>query len=109
MHECRLRSAGALMTGEAKRIQALREQTDAGGHDEAELENLTQELGRATGLGGRSRSFADASERARMAVQKAIKRAIDEIALANPVVGRDLASTIETGTLCCYRPDLKTT
>ena len=44
------------------------------------------ELARATGLGGRMRSFADASERARTAVRKAITRAIREIAAANPAV-----------------------
>ena len=48
------------------------------------------------------RSFADAPERARTAVRKAIKRAIDEIAAANPAIGEHLAQRVETGSTCCY-------
>ena len=87
-----------------ERIRAIREQPEMGPADEAELATLTQELTRAMGLGGRTRSFADAQERARTAVQKAIKRAIEAIALANPAVGRHLSERIETGAVCCYRP-----
>jgi hypothetical protein len=39
----------------------------------------------------------------RIAVTKAIKRAIDEISAANPVVGRHLALRVEAGTACRYR------
>jgi hypothetical protein len=87
-----------------ERIRAIREQPELSPGDEAELATLTQELTRAMGLGGRPRSFADAQERARTAVQKAIKRAIETIALANPAVGRHLSERIETGAVCCYRP-----
>ena len=51
----------------------------------------------------RIRSFADAPERARTAVRKALKRAIKEVAAANPAVGRHLAARVETGAVCCYR------
>lgn len=85
------------------RIRALREQADRSSADEEELAHLTHELVRATGLGGRMRSFADAPERARTAVRKAIKRAIDAISFANPAVGRHLAARVETGAVCCYR------
>jgi hypothetical protein len=84
------------------RIDSLRRLSNPSPDDRDELAALTRELARATGLGGRLRSFADAPERARTAVRKAIKRAIDEIAAANPVVGRHLASRIETGMVCCY-------
>ena len=86
-----------------ERIRTIRDKPDPTADDEDELDALTQELARATGLLGKSRSFVDAPERARISVQKALKRAIDEIALVNPAVGRHLAATVETGVLCCYR------
>jgi hypothetical protein len=84
------------------RIAALRDLALPSGEDRSELAALVRELARATGLGGRLRSFADSPERARTAVRKAIKRAIDDLEAANPAVGRHLAARVETGTLCCY-------
>ena len=43
-------------------------------------------------------------ERARVAVRKAIKRAVDRIADADPVIGGELLSAVNTGYSCCYRP-----
>ena len=63
----------------------------------------TWDLARATGLGGRTRSFADAPERARVAVRKALKRAVDDIALASPALGKHFAQRVDTGAVCCYR------
>jgi tetratricopeptide (TPR) repeat protein len=85
------------------RIRELEEKRKPSAADRDELEALTRELARSTGLGGRVRSFADAPERARTAVRKAIKRAIVEISAANPTVGQHLARHVETGTVCCYR------
>jgi hypothetical protein len=85
------------------RIVHLREQDALSPLEQDELATLTRELARATGLQGRIRSFTDMPERARTAVTKAIKRAIDEIAAANPAVGRHLADRIETGSVCRYR------
>jgi hypothetical protein len=36
-------------------------------------------------------------------VRKALKRAIDEITVASPAIGRHLARRVETGATCCYR------
>ena len=85
------------------RIRDLRARTALSEREQHELAVLTRELSRAMGLGGRTRSFADAPERARTAVRKAIKRAIDEIFLVNPAIGQHLAQRIETGAVCCYR------
>jgi hypothetical protein len=85
------------------RIRALRSQPDLAPAEEVELAALTGELLRATGLRGRVRSFADPAERARTAVRKAIKRAIEEIAHADAAIGRHLAGQVETGAACCYR------
>jgi hypothetical protein len=84
------------------RIERLRQLPDPAPDDQDELEALTRELLRATGFGGRLRRFADAPERARTAVRKALKRAIDDVTAANPAVGHHLAGRIETGTVCCY-------
>jgi tetratricopeptide (TPR) repeat protein len=70
-----------------------------------ELDALWGELRRVTGMGGRSRDFADSAERARTAVRKAIKRAVDEVTAADPEIGALLRTTVTTGTSCVYTPD----
>lgn len=69
----------------------------------AERDWLRAELGAATGLGGRPREFTGDEERARVAVGKAIRRAIGRIALADPVLGQHLRATVRTGARCSYR------
>ncbi|WP_433186940.1 ATP-binding protein [Actinoallomurus sp. CA-150999] len=71
----------------------------------AEREALLQELSRTADRGGRTRSFPDPRERARTAVRKAIKRAIDDIYAADAVIGGILRSSITTGATCRYTPD----
>ena len=68
-----------------------------------ELEAVLDELRRASGLGGRSRSFGDDAERARVSVHKALKRALRMIAEVDPVLGAELASRTVTGMRCVYR------
>lgn len=72
---------------------------------QAELDAIVDQLEAATGLGGRARSFNDNAERARTAVRKAIKRAIDAIDDASPAIAKTLHSTVSTGTTCTYTPD----
>jgi len=69
-----------------------------------ELDLLLDELGRATGLGGRDRTFASSSERARTAVRKAIKRSIDRIAEQDAGIGALLHASVTTGSSCRYAP-----
>jgi hypothetical protein len=88
-----------------QRIRTLREQSMLTPKEQDELDALVHELACASGLGGRIRSFADAPERARTAVRKAVKRAIAQVSAANPVVGQHLATRIETGAVCRYRGD----
>lgn len=71
---------------------------------EAELDRLTEEVERTTGLGGRARNFTGPAERARTAVRKAIKRAIDSIDAVEPAVGELLRATVSTGYQCTYAP-----
>ncbi len=69
-----------------------------------EIEFLTDELARATGLAGRDRKAASAAERARSNVTMAIKAALKRIAENDAALGRYLAATIKTGNVCSYIP-----
>lgn len=68
-----------------------------------ELDALTAEL-RTLVRHGRSRRFADADERARTAVRKAIVRAIEAVAELDEAAGDHLRRSVVTGTRCVYRP-----
>ncbi|MBV8358516.1 MAG: cyclic nucleotide-binding domain-containing protein [Deltaproteobacteria bacterium] len=72
---------------------------------EDEIEDLTHELSRAVGLGGRDRRAASATERARLNVMRSIKIALEHFAQSSPKLGSHLKTRIKTGTFCCYRPD----
>ena len=69
-----------------------------------ERDELRDELGRVLGLGGSQRTFTDASERARTAVHKAVKRAIDAIGEIEPKLADHLRDSIVTGRVCRYQP-----
>jgi hypothetical protein len=70
----------------------------------AERDWLVAQLASTTGFGGRVRSFPDEGERARVAVGKAIRRALSRIAEADPVLGGHLRQTVHTGVRCSYWP-----
>ncbi|MEV4512259.1 hypothetical protein AB0K00_25255 [Dactylosporangium sp. NPDC049525] len=70
----------------------------------SERDWLVAELAAAAGLGGRTRQFSDDRERARLAVGRAIRRAVARVARADPVVGGHLQRRIHTGNHCLYRP-----
>ncbi len=71
---------------------------------EAEIDAITDELGRAVGLGGRDRQMFSPAERARVSVTKAIKVAIRAIAKECPAMGEHLQASIRTGRFCSYAP-----
>jgi hypothetical protein len=77
---------------------------DQAAHVRAERDWLATELASAAGFGGRTRSFSDQGERARVAVGKAIRRALVRIAQTDPAIGEHLRQTIRTGTRCSYWP-----
>jgi len=70
----------------------------------AEREWLMSQLASAAGLGHRPRSFPDDRERARVAVGKAIRRALARITVADPVIGEHLRRAVRTGSRCSYWP-----
>lgn len=71
----------------------------------AERDFILRELGGGTGLGGRGRRAAAASERARVSVTRALRAVLGRIAAGHDTLGEHLASTIRTGTFCAYEPD----
>lgn len=111
--------AGAALDPEAKaqyrrRITDLREELDEAESwaDSArattarhELEALTEELARSTGLGGRDRFAASAAERARISVTKALRASIRRIERDSPTLGKHLKASVRTGVYCCYAPE----
>jgi hypothetical protein len=113
--------AGELLDDAARasykqRVAALREELEEAEsfHDAArserareELEFLTAELSRAVGLSGKSRRAGAAAERARSAVQRRIRNAIDRIAEHSPELAALLQRTVRTGNFCVYRPEAR--
>jgi len=96
------------------RLKRLDAQLDETGIDElepdrarqvrAERDWLVAQLSSAAGFGGRTRSFPDQPERARVAVGKAIRRALARITEADGVIGEHLRQTVHTGVRCSYWP-----
>ena len=72
---------------------------------EDEKKALAHEIRRAIGLGGRDRRAASSTERARVAVTRAIRLALERISEQNRDLGRLLSTTIKTGAVCAYVPD----
>jgi hypothetical protein len=70
----------------------------------AERDWLVAQLSSAAGFGGRTRAFPDQPERARVAVGKAIRRALTRITEADAVIGEHLRQTVHTGVRCSYWP-----
>jgi hypothetical protein len=69
----------------------------------AELNCFVEQLAEATGFAGRGRAFTDEAERARISVQKAIKRALAAIGQCDPELGDHLRRHVTTGARCTYR------
>jgi hypothetical protein len=65
---------------------------------------LLSEIESATGLAGRPRHFSDDVERARIAVGKAVRRALERLTTADPILGEQLRARVRTGTRCCFDP-----
>jgi hypothetical protein len=111
--------AGEMLDAQAKaaykrRLTALRDELtearETGNEErvakaEGEIEALERELRRAIGRGGRDRRAASNAERARVAVRRSIRLALDRISAQNGDLGRLLFATIKTGGVCSYMPD----
>jgi hypothetical protein len=71
----------------------------------AERSMLLDELGAATGLGGRPRSVGDPADRARKAVTMRIRAALTTIGRHDDALARHLRNAVQTGRLCSYEPE----
>jgi predicted ATPase len=89
---------------EAERAEAANDTVRAERARE-ELDELTQALAAAFGLGGRPRKAGDPAERARSAVTWRIRSAVTKIEQAHPALGRHLRNSVRTGVFCAYRPE----
>jgi tetratricopeptide (TPR) repeat protein len=69
-----------------------------------ELDAIVDELARTTNRFGRTRPFASSNERARTAVQKAVRRVLDHVESVDVEVGTLLRQSVRTGRTCCYQP-----
>jgi len=87
-----------------RRLEQLERNAEPTGQARAERDWLRGQLRSAAGLAGRTRAFATEDERARIAVGKAIRRALGRIADADPELGRALAEAVHTGQRCAYVP-----
>ncbi|MGE0729818.1 MAG: AAA family ATPase [Acidimicrobiia bacterium] len=92
------------LVGEIQRARAFGDLRRVGLLED-EAEAIVAELGRANGANGAKRRFAGRDERARTAVRKAIKRAIDEVEGVHPDAARHLRACIRTGATCRFDPD----
>lgn len=73
-----------------------------------EIELITDQLSAAVGLGGRDRKAASDAERARLAVTKRIRAALERIRQASPALAQHLTGAITTGYFCSYTPKADT-
>ncbi|MEO6785615.1 MAG: hypothetical protein ABI318_05730 [Chthoniobacteraceae bacterium] len=113
-----LSDGDALLDAKAKtqyknRLHELREEISEAGQRndisraakaQEEMESIAHHLASAIGLGGRDRKSSSDAERARCAVTKRIKQAIQKIAEAIPSLGHHLTARIKTGYFCSYNP-----
>jgi non-specific serine/threonine protein kinase len=85
---------------EAERVNDAQRKTEI----QNELQAICDNLASAVGLNGRDRKTCSDAERARSAVTKCIKKAIQKIGEAIPSLGYHLANSIKTGYFCSYNP-----
>ncbi len=103
---------GKAMAAYRKRAEALRDvledaeergDADRAERARAELEALAAEISRGSSLGGKLRRSESAVDRARSAVQRRIKDALDRIAEQDPELGTWLRRVVHTGNNCSFQ------
>lgn len=113
-----LHDAGPILDTQSKaeyrrRIEELREDveeaerfndSDRASNAASEIDAIAHQLAGAMGLGGRDRRASSGADRARSAVTKRIKEAIQRFAETIPLLGHHLSARIKTGYFCSYNP-----
>lgn len=72
---------------------------------ESDREYLINELARGIGIGGRARREGGSSERARTAVARSLRYALDDLAAHHRSAAEHFRASLRTGTYCSYVPD----
>jgi hypothetical protein len=98
-YTCRIKDLQQELT-QAERFNDTERKTEI----QNELQAIADHLAAAVGLGGRDRKTSSDTERARSAVTKCIKQAVQKIGEAIPALGYHLAARIKTGYFCSYNP-----
>ena len=80
------------------------DQPDRAAGARTERDWLVRELAGSTTINGRTRSFPNNPERARVAVTRAIRRTLTHVTTADTRLGEHLHDAIHTGARCSYRP-----
>jgi hypothetical protein len=75
---------------------------------QTEFDAILDHLAAGLGLSRESRRHVDTTERARSAVTQRIRGSIKRIETVHPQLGSHLRSSVQTGTFCCYRPEIPT-
>jgi hypothetical protein len=93
----------------AKLRDVLEDAEDRGDGERAErarseMEAIAAEISKASMKGGRARRGESAVDRARSAVQRRIKDALDRIAEQDEALGEKIRRAVTTGNHCSYRP-----
>jgi hypothetical protein len=70
-----------------------------------EYDYLLDFLSKSMEMGGKTRKFNDAADKARSAVTWRIRDAIKRIAKAHPKLGSHLQRSVTTGQACSYDPE----
>jgi hypothetical protein len=78
---------------------------EGAGRARGEMEAIAEEITRSTQKGGKSRRATSAVERARSAVQRRIKDAIDRVAEQDDALGAWLRRSVTTGIYCKFSPN----
>ncbi|MDP2689020.1 MAG: hypothetical protein Q8P48_02795, partial [Deltaproteobacteria bacterium] len=74
-----------------------------------EMEALTVEIGRATGLSGREREASSDREKVRKAISGAIHRALKAIKNEHQLLHQHLHNSFKIGEFLSYQPEKSTT
>lgn len=69
-----------------------------------EYDRILSSLGRAVGLGGKTRKTGSVIEKSRSAVTWRIRSAISKIRIEHPALGKHLQTSVKTGSFCAYKP-----
>ncbi|MBI2192067.1 MAG: hypothetical protein HYU36_08790 [Planctomycetes bacterium] len=107
---CALKEYRSKMTELQEEIQEAENNNDLGRVQKLkeDLHAITEEVGRATGLGGRNRKAADDRERARKTTSVGIRRALKAIKKEHQPLWQHLKNSLKIGEFLTYQPDQPT-